>query len=62
MDEIQIKKVENGFIVCENTGPHMMGKQWVFETPKGLSGFILGWANKQIVTDKHKEDEVKCHN
>lgn len=45
--DLNIRVVENGFIVCESPG-RMGGtdKQWAFETAKGLSDFILEWAEK----------------
>ena len=47
MQNLFITVTENGFIVNQDqeTIHTTMGRQWVFETPLGLSKFILKWGD-----------------
>lgn len=47
MNDLDIRAVQNGFIVNEPHAAAMMGRQWVFETPEGLADFVKDWGIKR---------------
>ena len=53
MDTLKIETAENGFIVYEENSPHMVGKQWAFESAYTLSEFIRGWGEKDLNESSH---------
>ena len=49
LDSVTVDKIENGFVVTEQpqgAHPGYIGKQWVFETPQGLSVAVKKWAEE----------------
>jgi hypothetical protein len=61
MRELTIKEAENGFIVqTYRAHSHAMGTEHVFETPAGLSKFILEYATIAKAEMKRKAKEVTC--
>ena len=65
MSELIIKEAENGFIVgTYGAQSHAMGTEHVFETPAGLSKFILEHATiaklemKRKTKGKDREDGI----
>ena len=52
-NDVTIQFVENGFIVSQNEEEYKMGKQWAFETARGLAQHIemLGVAHLNAEED-----------
>ena len=54
---LNIRETHNGFIVSVCGQRYEMGDEWVFETPAGLSKFILEQATLRKADMKRKAKE-----
>jgi len=52
INNLSIITATNGFVVHDNSEPHMVGEMWAFESAESLAKFIKQWGN-----DIHKPIE-----
>lgn len=55
--ELIVNVAENGFVIRESEGSHLMGKMWAFETPDSLAKHMKEWGEKNMKTEKLKGEK-----
>jgi hypothetical protein len=55
--ELKVMVAENGFVISETEGSHMMGKMWAFETPESLAKYMKEWGEKNMKPEKLKSEK-----